>query len=167
MKNPFYPDERRRRITEIDPAALAARGIRGIILDVDNTLTTHDNPRPAPGVMEWLERTRGAGLRLIVLSNNHPERVSPFAGMLGLAFEADGKKPLPGGFLRACAHMGLSPRETAAVGDQIFTDVIGARLAGVFCLMVDPIEPEPGWFFRLKRRLERPILRAYERRKPR
>ena len=87
--------------------------------------------------------------------------------MLGLAFEADGKKPLPGGFLRACAHMGLSPRETAAVGDQIFTDVIGARLAGVFCLMVDPIEPEPGWFFRLKRRLERPILRAYERRKPR
>ena len=55
MKNPFYPDERRRRITEIDPAALAARGIRGIILDVDNTLTTHDNPRPAPGVLEWLQ----------------------------------------------------------------------------------------------------------------
>lgn len=116
--------------------------------------------------MEWLEKARGAGLRLIILSNNRPERVSPFAGMLGLAFEADGKKPLPGGFLRACAHMDLSPRETAAVGDQIFTDVIGARLAGVFCLMVDPIEPEPGWFFRLKRRLERPILRAYERRKP-
>lgn len=135
MKNPFYPDERRRRITEIEPAALAARGIRGIILDVDNTLTTHDNPRPAPGVLEWLERTRGAGLRLIVLSNNHPERVSPFAGMLGLAFEADGKKPLPGGFLRACAHMGLSPRETAAVGDQIFTDVI--RGPSGRCLLPD------------------------------
>lgn len=76
------------------------------------------------------------------------------------------KSRCPRLFARLCPY-GLSPRETAAVGDQIFTDVIGARLAGVFCLMVDPIEPEPGWFFRLKRRLERPILRAYERRKPR
>lgn len=167
MKNPFYPDERYHRITDIDPAALAARGIAGIVLDVDNTLTTHDNPRPADGVPEWLAKARAAGLRLVILSNNHPERVNPFAQMLGLTFEADGKKPLPGGFLRACAHMEVAPRAAAAIGDQIFTDVMGARLAGVLCLMVDPIEPERGWFFRLKRRLERPILRAYEGRKRR
>ena len=54
MKNLFYPNERYRRITGIDPAALAARGILGVVLDVDNTLTTHDNPRPADGVLEWL-----------------------------------------------------------------------------------------------------------------
>ncbi len=164
MRSLFYPDERYRRITDIDPAALVARDIRGIVLDVDNTLTTHDNPHPADGVLEWLQAAQRVGLRLVILSNNHPKRVEPFAQMLGLEFEADGKKPLPGGFLRACAHLGIENSEAAAIGDQIFTDVIGARWAGVLCLMVDPIEPEAGWFFRLKRRLERPILKGYERR---
>ena len=164
MRQSFYPDRRYHRITDIDPAALSQEGIQGIILDVDNTLTTHNNPRPADGVISWLDQARACGLRLIILSNNRPQRVEPFARMLGLEFEANGKKPMAGGFLRACAHMGTVPEATAAIGDQIFTDVMGARRAGVLCLMAARIEPEPGWFFRLKRRLERPLLRAWERR---
>lgn len=163
----FYPHERYRRITDIDPAALRTAGIEAMVLDVDNTLTTHDNPAPAPGVTDWLRRAEAVGLRLVILSNNSPERVEPFARMLGLQFEAKGRKPLPGGVRRACARLNASPGRTALVGDQIFTDMLGGRLAGTRCLFVDHIEPEAGWFFRLKRRLEKGILRRYEKRKGR
>ncbi|MEG1774362.1 MAG: YqeG family HAD IIIA-type phosphatase [Oscillospiraceae bacterium] len=161
----LWPHERYHRITDIDPAALLRSGIKAVVLDVDNTLTTHDNPVPAVGVLEWLRGAERAGLEMMILSNNHPPRVEPFARMLGLAFEANGRKPLPGGVRRACAKLHAAPRETAVIGDQLFTDMLGGRLAGCRCLLVDPIEPEKTRFFRLKRRLERPILNAYERKR--
>ena len=80
----LYPNQRYRRITDISPQQLKNSGFEGIILDVDNTLTTHDNPKPGEGVMDWLAAASNAGLKLIILSNNTPERVKPFAEMLGL-----------------------------------------------------------------------------------
>ena len=73
------------------------------VLDIDNTLTTHDHPVPDDRILEWLDQMRKAGIQLILLSNNHPPRVAPFAQKLDLAFEADAKKPLPGGYRRAAA----------------------------------------------------------------
>ena len=163
----LMPHERRHRITELDPRQLLACGIRALILDVDNTLTTHDNPTPGPGVMEWLASAKQAGLKMIILSNNHPPRVEPFARILGLDYEAEAKKPLWDGIRRACKRMGVTKDETAMVGDQIFTDILGGRLAGLHCILVDPIEPENTRFFRCKRRLEQPVLRAFERRNTR
>lgn len=159
--------ERFCRITDIDPAQLVSQGLRAVVLDVDNTLTTHDNPTPAPGVLQWLEKARAAGLELLILSNNSPERVRPFAALLGLDFEADGAKPLAGGYRRALRRLGVPAKQAATIGDQIFTDMLGGRLAGLHCIFVEPIEPERGWFFRLKRRLERPILRADAKRRQR
>lgn len=161
----FLPDERFHRVTQITPAYLSAHHIRALILDIDNTLTTHDNPAPGEGVLDWLAGVQRAGISCIMLSNNTPARVKPFAEMLSLSFEADGKKPLPGGVTRACRAMGVSKEETALVGDQIFTDVMAARLSGVFSILLDPIEPEKTRFFRFKRWLEKPFLRAFERQK--
>lgn len=163
----FYPHERYHRISDVSPQSLILRGIHGVVLDVDNTLTTHDNPVPANGVLEWLNLAREAGLKLIVLSNNSPERVRPFAEMLGLDFEANGQKPLPIGYRRTLARLKLSANEAVAIGDQIFTDVLGARLAGIYCIFVDPIELEHTNFFKFKRWLERPILAGFEGRKQR
>lgn len=163
----FYPNERHHRITEISPQELFKSGFRGIILDVDNTLTTHDNPVPAKGVMEWLEAAKAEGLRLMILSNNSPERVKPFAEMLRLDFEANGKKPLPYGYIRTIKRMEIKKSEVLTIGDQIFTDVLGARLAGIYCIFVDPIENEHTAFFRFKRRMEQPILALFERRNSR
>ena len=159
----FFPNERYRRITDISPDKLAESGFKGIILDVDNTLTTHDNPVPGEGVVQWLNSAKAAGLKLMILSNNSPERVKPFADMLGLEFESNGKKPLPQGYKRTLRRMGLKNSEAVAIGDQIFTDVLGARLAGIYCIFVDPIEPEKTAFFRFKRRIEKPILSLFER----
>jgi hypothetical protein len=159
----FFPHERYRRITDIPAGHFASIGVRALVLDVDNTLTTHDNPAPGEGVLDWLAAVQSAGVQCIILSNNTPERVTPFAEMLSLSFEADGRKPLPGGVLRACRRMKAEPTETALIGDQIFTDVMAARLSGVHAILVDPIEPETTRFFRLKRRLERPFLAAFDR----
>ena len=137
-----------RRTVDISPAFLKKHGIKGLILDVDNTLTTHDNPVPAEGI------------KLIIVSNNHPERVRPFADPLGLDFVSDSGKPLRKGYKAAMKKMGLKASETAAVGDQLFTDVWGANISGVTMLYVEPMELEPKSkrFIRFKRVLEKPFL---------
>ncbi|WP_037298475.1 YqeG family HAD IIIA-type phosphatase [Ruminococcus flavefaciens] len=149
-----------RRTVEISPAFLKKHGIKGLILDVDNTLTTHDNPVPAEGIREWLDTMRAAGIKLMIVSNNHPERVRPFADPLGLDFVSDSGKPLRRGYKAAMKKMGLKASETAAVGDQLFTDVWGANISGVTMLYVEPMELEPKSkrFIRFKRVLEKPFL---------
>jgi len=149
-----------RRTVDITPEFLKKHGIKGLILDVDNTLTTHDNPVPAKGIVQWLDNMKKNGIKLIIVSNNHAERVRPFAEPLGLDFVSDGGKPLKRGYKAAMKKMGLSANETAAVGDQLFTDVWGANFAKVRMLYVQPIELEPKSkrFIRFKRVLEKPFL---------
>lgn len=147
-----------RRVTEITPDILKKLGIRGLILDLDNTLTTHDNPVPGEGVLDWLDIMKKNNIRLMIVSNNHAPRVKPFADMLGLEFVSEGKKPLTKGFKEAVEKMGIPKKHIAAVGDQIFTDVLGAGLFGVKMLYVDPIEHEKTTFFKVKRKCEKPFL---------
>lgn len=146
------------RVTEITPDVLRKMGIRGLILDLDNTLTTHDNPVPAEGVLDWIALMKKSGIKLMIVSNNHPPRVKPFADMLGLPFVSEGRKPLTKGFTEAMRRMRLEKKQLAAVGDQIYTDVLGANLFGVKMLYVTPIEHEKTTFFKVKRRLEKPFL---------
>lgn len=146
------------RVTEITPEFLLKNNIRGLLLDLDNTLTTHDNPVPGEGVTEWLDSMRSAGIKMVIVSNNHPPRVKPFADMLGLDFVCEGKKPLSSGFNRAQKRMGIPFSQLAVVGDQIFTDMLGANLKRVRGIFVYPIEHEKTRFFKLKRWAEKPFL---------
>lgn len=157
----FRPTYALKKITDITPSALKKRGIKALILDVDNTLTTHNTPTPADGVPEWIEEMKSAGIKLIIVSNNNTERVTPFAEMLGLHFVPNGAKPLPIGFKRAAAELraaGVPKNRIAAVGDQIFTDILGANLAGIRSIFVYPIEFETSLPFKLKRAAEKPLL---------
>lgn len=146
------------RVTEITPEFLIKNNIRGLLLDLDNTLTTHDNPVPGDGVTEWLDSMRSAGIKMVIVSNNHPPRVKPFADMLGLDFVCEGKKPFSSGFNRAQKRMGIPFSQLAVVGDQIFTDMLGANLKRVRGIFVYPIEHEKTKFFKLKRWAEKPFL---------
>lgn len=154
----FKPTYALRSITEITPAALKKRGIKALILDVDNTLTTHNNPVPAEGISEWIEDMKKHGVKLLIVSNNNAERVTPFAETLGLHFVPNGAKPLPMGFLRAVKELGVPKNRIAVVGDQIFTDILGANLAGVRSIFVYPIEFETSLPFKIKRAIEKPLL---------
>jgi len=164
MAGLFSADIRARRLWEIDPALLTARGVRGVLLDIDNTLTTHDSQHLPPEVPRWLDAARAQGLLLLLVSNNSAERVAPFAAKIGLDFYAKAAKPLPGGYRRAAAKLGLAPAQVAMVGDQIFTDSLGANAAGMVSVLLEPIEPESTAFFRFKRFCERPLRWAMARR---
>ena len=155
----FYPTLYLKSITAVTPALLKSWGVRGLILDVDNTLTTHDNPIPAPEVVKWLEVMRRSRIEMIILSNNHPKRVRPFAEVLGMGFTADAKKPRLSGFKRAAVTLGLTKDEIAVVGDQIFTDILGGNLWGAKTILVKPMELEKDRFFRFKRLLEGEVLK--------
>lgn len=157
----FFPTGKVRRVQELEPEWLRGLGIRGVLLDVDNTLSPHGAPDPAPEAMEWVRRMKNEGFRLILVSNNTRRRVEPFAGRIGLEFSAMACKPLPFGFRRALRKLDLTRRQAVVVGDQLFTDIVGANLAGIASVLVDPIEPETSLRFRVKRCLERPFVRRF------
>ena len=154
----FHATVALRSVLQIQPGLLRQYGIRGLMLDLDNTLTTHDNPAPAEGVLSWIGLMRQAGIAMMIVSNNRPHRVQPFAAVLGLPFVAEGAKPLPRGFRLAQKRMQLPFSQLAVVGDQIFTDILGANLCGVKSIYVRPIQYENKGFLRVKRWLERPFL---------
>lgn len=151
------------KVTDITPAFLKKKHIKGIVLDVDNTLTTHNNPVPPQSSMDWLASVKNAGIKLIIVSNNKPPRVVPFAKVLELDCVANGRKPLTYGINEAVRRLGFEKRDIAAIGDQIFTDIMGANLAGIRSCFVFPIEPETSLPFRFKRTLEKPLLPSKKR----
>ena len=146
------------KVGEITPEFLHKKQIKGLLLDLDNTLTTHNNPVPPQSSLDWLDKMRAAGIKLMIVSNNHAPRVTPFAEQLGLDFVSEGKKPLTFGYTRAIKRLGLEKRNVAAVGDQIFTDVLGSNLKGIRWIFVFPIEPETSLPFRFKRAIEKAFL---------
>ena len=165
--SPLFPDIYLKSITALTPALLNRWGVRGLILDVDNTLTTHGSPGIDTGVRRWLALMREHHIKMAILSNNTLRRVQPFARTLRLDFVASGAKPLARGFERAAAKLRLAKDEIAVVGDQIFTDVLGGNLWGARTVLVKPIRPETTGRFRIKRRIEQDIiLRLYGALKP-
>ena len=111
------------KVGEITPDFLAKKHIKGLLLDLDNTLTTHNNPIPPQSSLDWLAKMKAAGIKLMIVSNNHAPRVKPFAEQLELDFVPEGKKPLTFGYTKAIAKLGLNKKNVAAVGDQIGTYV--------------------------------------------
>lgn len=163
----FYPDHCIRSAYELDYEKLRAAGIRGVIYDIDNTLVEHDAPADERA-RALFARLKQLGLRACLLSNNDEPRVKKFAeavGADGYIFKAG--KPSPAGYRAAAEKIGCRPDETVFVGDQLFTDIWGAKNARVSNYLVQPIGPEKLLKIRLKRILERPVMAAYKRRKRR
>lgn len=154
----FRPTYVFNNVSEITADFLNKHNIKGLLLDLDNTLTTHNNPVPPQSSLDWLDRMKEAGIKMMIVSNNSSERVMPFAKTLGLHFVPNGKKPLTFGYTQAIKEMGIDKKNTAAVGDQIFTDILGSKLKGIRSLFVFPIEPESSLPFRFKRTCEKPFL---------
>jgi hypothetical protein len=154
----FKPTIALQTVCDISIDVLNDFGVKALILDIDNTLTTHDNPNVSKEVLEWLDSMKSYGIKLLIVSNNYPERVEPFANKLGIGFVARGHKPLPKGFSEACKRLDVPKNSICAVGDQIFTDILGANLKGIKSIFVFPIEYETTTFFKVKRTLEKPLL---------
>ncbi|MBR2319969.1 MAG: YqeG family HAD IIIA-type phosphatase [Clostridia bacterium] len=166
----FFPTLYRRRITDVTAEDLRRLGVKALLLDVDNTLTTHDAPDLTDGVKTWLADMQAAGFSLIIVSNNRAERVAPFAEKIGLPYYAHARKPLPFGFRAAAKQAGVHRKQCVVIGDQLFTDMLGANLAGMRSILLEPIQPETQQkFIVFKRKVEKPMLnsRRQQRRKER
>ncbi len=154
------PKARVARITELTPEWLAARGLRGLVVDLDNTLAPYGVAPPAQGgLAAWNRSLAEAGVPVLIVSNAKPGRTRDWAEALGREGWGLAGKPLPWSLRRALRRMGLAPHETAVAGDQLFTDVLGANLIGAYSVLVEPIEPKKGLpHTRWVRALERRIL---------
>ena len=162
----FYPTALYERITDLTPELLREMGVRGLLLDVDNTLTRFHSTDVSDEVFAWLRRMADEGFSLAIVSNGKAHRIRDFAQKIGLPFTALACKPLPYGYLRAAQWLHLPKEQCLAIGDQVFTDVLGANLAGIRSVQVMPIELETdNAFFMFKRRLERGIVRRYRRKR--
>lgn len=150
----FKPTFWLKSVLMIDEDFLRENRVEALVLDLDNTLSMHGDPVPEEGVEDWLDKMRGLGIKMRVVSNNTNRRVAPLAARLGLEFTANGAKPLTFGITRAMKAMGAERAVTLVVGDQIFTDIIAGNLRGVRTVLVEPFHLEKTWTFRLKRRLE-------------
>ena len=161
----FFPTLYRRRITDVTVEDLRRLDVDCLLLDVDNTLTTHDAPDLTDEVKAWLAQMGEAGFALVIVSNNSAERVAPFAEKIGLSFYAHARKPLPFGFRAAAKQAGANRKQCVVIGDQIFTDMLGANLAGIPCILLEPIQFETKQkFIVFKRKIEKPMLNSRKQR---
>lgn len=157
----LIPDRIFDKLGDISGEILIKEGVRGLILDIDNTMAPKHIPLPDQALIDWIAGLRKAGVGLYVISNNRMNRVSKFAKALDLPFIHTGLKPFPFSFHRALREMKLPKKEVVAIGDQIFTDICGAHLAGIRAWLVTPIDMKETFSFKLRRRLEKPSIEKY------
>ena len=146
----------------IDFEKLYEEGVRGIIFDIDNTLVPHGAPADQRAI-ELFERLKKIGFHCCLISNNQEPRVKMFNEKIQVDYVYDAHKPSTKNYRRAMEIMGTDVRNTVFVGDQLFTDVWGAKRAGIPNILVKPIHPKEEIQIVLKRYLEKIVLFFYKR----
>ena len=160
-----FPKMYLKKVQEIKFEMVKQNGILGIILDVDNTLIDYYRNMPE-GVAQWCKSLKQKGSQFCIASNsNQKEKVEMVAKSLEIPYIYFAKKPLKSGLKKAAKIMNIEPTKIAVVGDQIFTDVLGANRMGMFSILVDPIEEKDIWITKLKRPIEEYIKKQYQKRK--
>ncbi len=165
----FMPDGHYPSILDIDFEALYSKGIRLLLIDLDNTLAAYDETMPSDRIQSLIETVRKIGFDIVIVSNNSERRVRPYAEALGLKSVHRAKKPLKGGLKKAMAvakkHVGI--RKTCLIGDQLLTDVYGAKRLALSVMLVKPLKKHSEkWYTRFNRRIERRILKRLKRKYP-
>lgn len=164
MFSRFYPNEYVKSVYVIDYDELYKRGKRGIIFDIDNTLVRH-NEKVTEDCKNLINHLKEIGFKVFLLSNNIRSRVEPFAKELDVPFICKAGKPNPNNYLEAKDLMRLRRDKVVFIGDQIFTDIYGAKKAEIYSILTRPISKKEYLHVALKRILEKPILSSYLRHK--
>ncbi len=144
-------------LTDVDAQWLHGQGIRLLMLDFDNTIVPYTTNTPTPEMQAWLSRMVQSDIQICVVSNSKRDRVKVFCKQYGIDCITHAQKPFPKG-IRAClAKYGRRPEECALAGDQIFTDTLGARSAGLRAILVKPIDNHNFWL-KARHVLEQPMI---------
>jgi HAD superfamily phosphatase (TIGR01668 family) len=164
MPSHLLPDAVFHSVTDIKPEWLINQKIIGLALDVDNTIAKYSENTPAPEIIAWMKRMREAGIQSVIVSNSRREtRVPVISKALGIEYIVKAGKPSRKGFVRAAEIMGLKTENIAVVGDQIFTDVLGAKRSGCKALIVYPRGISENPWFTVRRWIETPFILIAEK----
>lgn len=163
MFKTFYPDEYIDSAYEIDFERLFREGYRGLIFDIDNTLVPHGAPADERAI-RLFDRLKKLGYRCCLLSNNKKDRVASFNEKISVNYIEQAQKPSRRNYLKAMKIMDTVTNNTVFVGDQLFTDVWGAKRTGIYNILVKPINPKEEIQIVIKRYFEKIVLFFYQRR---
>ncbi len=155
----FAPDLTAETIDCISLEALWADGVRGIIVDLDNTVVGYRESVLSQVVKDWVTAARNRGFRLVMVSNNFSERVAAVGAQLDLPTVSSALKPLPAGFARALSLLGTAKSQTIVVGDQLLTDVLGAKLFGLRAILTEPLVARDHGTTKILRFIERVVFK--------
>ena len=162
MFQKFYPTIYAESAYAVDFEKLYNDGFRALILDVDNTLVGHGEAADKRA-KEFFQKLRKIGYRTSILSNNDEARVQPFADAVGSIFVCNASKPSAKGYRKAMRLLRSDETNTLFMGDQLFTDILGANRAGIPSILVKPLKKDILFQIRLKRYGEKIILPFYQR----
>ena len=163
MPFPLFPQWLQPSLTDLTPQMLKEQGVRLLMLDFDNTIVPYTTNVPTPEMEKWLKEMQDTDIRICVVSNSKRDRVRVFCSRWGIDCITHAKKPFGSG-IRACMEKyGLAPCECALAGDQIFTDTLGANLAGAMPILVKPINNHNIWL-KLRHIAEKPFIFMAKRR---
>lgn len=164
MLKTFYPDEYMTSTYEISFKKMYEEGIRGVLFDVDNTLVAHNAPAD-DRAKQLFKDLEAMGMKYCLISNNKEPRVKSFNQEIGAPYIYDAHKPSRKNYRKAMEIMGTKEDTTAFVGDQLFTDVWGAKRTGMKSILVMPINPKEEIQIVLKRYVEKVVLHYYMKNK--
>lgn len=162
MNNIFHPTKILQSIYDIDFKQLKQNGIKGLILDIDNTLVAHGIEEANDKVISWIQQAEDLGMKVCIVSNNTEDRVIKFNEKLKVPTVHRATKPRKWAFIKASKIMDVSVKEIAVIGDQVFTDVLGGNRLGMVTILVTPIHTKEPVFIKFKRLLEKLVLRGYK-----
>ena len=162
MFDRFYPDRYVASTYVIDFEKLYSEGVRGLIFDIDNTLVPHGAPADERAE-ELLARLKRIGFNCCLISNNQEPRVKMFNKNIRVDYVYNAHKPSTKNYVKAMEIMGTGTADTVFIGDQLFTDVWGAKRAGIPSILVKPIHPKEEIQIVLKRYLEKIVLHFYKK----
>ena len=151
---------------DITPEFINANSIQAVLLDIDNTLEPYEHDTPSEEVLAWFATLEKLGVKIALISNNRKERVLHFNEHLGYVALWSSWKPFKKNILRALDMLGIQKENAIFMGDQIWTDVLGAHNAGLRVILVPPIHDKQDLFTKAKRFFERPVLRKYRKEHP-
>jgi len=156
----FFPKEHVKDVQSVDLDKLRKMGITNIIVDLDETLRKRNSTYLPPESIKWIDGARKKGFKLCISSNNpFPWVNNKIEEAFGVPFSSLALKPLPMAFKHAMKLIGSGPSNTAFIGDQLFTDILGANLAGIYSILVNPITgAEKGVFRRIMRWVEQRVF---------
>ena len=166
MFETFFPDDFVASTYVIPFEKLYEEGYRGLIFDIDNTLVPHGAPADERA-KKLFTRLKEIGFDCCLLSNNQESRVQMFNEEIQVHYIYDAHKPSVKNYQKAMELMGTDLHSTIFIGDQLFTDVWGAKRAGIRTILVKPIHPKEEIQIVLKRQLEKIVLYFYMRQKKR